>query len=729
MINIAFFIYSLNIGGAEKVLLLLLKNLSKKEFKIHVVVRKKDGELCKDVPQDVILSEFPHLFKLYNPVQFKRAIRKYVVSNEISFVCCFGPELGIMTLLSGINDRVRIFVAEHTIESSTLTSTIHDRILKLLIRVFYRRAHGIIAVSKAVKNDLIRFFSVPEPLISVINNPIDLSKFIRLLSPQGEQEQNGENYTIVSCGRLIKVKNFDGLLRAFQKVHQNTKSKLIIIGEGQERQHLEGLAKELGIAEHVEFTGYREDANCIYSRADLFVLNSYFEGFGNVIVEAMACGLPVISTRCGGPEDIVIDGENGVLVPCGDDNALVRSMLQLLSDKNLRQSMAKKATERARLFSTEIITERYERLFKSALIQQRRILVLPAISRKKYLTVSNEKNYFHSWPDGSYVTDILGAFRFKWSKMLFMKYVKFYPLQGLLALLIICFKKYDLIIAFGSQSGITISLIRSILKFKRPKIVVFDVEKLGRKESGLPLQVIRKSCEGIDALIYHSSAQEQYYSTFIPSLAGKTNFIPLGITPEEKTLAWSETEPDNYIVVLGSPSSVRRKIRDWQTVIVASNHLPGTIQMKIYGKVSFGQEECGGVIPSKSMELFGYTPKETLSPIIKRSLFALLPLWETGHSQGQLSLLYLMSLGKAVLVGKTIGVEDYVVDGETGLFYEPGNAKDLIDKMLFLYEHPEITSRIGHAAYETIRTRFNIALTGRELFRIADSLVRPRSGI
>jgi glycosyltransferase involved in cell wall biosynthesis len=201
--------------------------------------------------------------------------------------------------------------------------------------------------------------------------------------------------------------------------------------------------------------------------------------------------------------------------------------------------------------------------------------------------------------------------------------------------------------------------------------------------------------------------------------------MPLGIPPEEKTFAWNDAKPENYIVVLGTPqtSRVRRKIRDWETIVLASHQLPGKIRIKIYGKDSFTQEETDGVIPSQSIELFSYTPKKILSPIIERSLFTLLPLWETGHSQGQLSLLYLMSLGKTVLVGKTTGIVDYIVDGETGLFYEPGNTKNLIEKILFLYEHPEINDRISHAAYEEVRKKFNIALTGQELFRIIDNLL------
>jgi glycosyltransferase involved in cell wall biosynthesis len=724
MINIAFFIYSLNFGGAEKVLLLLLKHLSRKDFTIRVVVRKAGGELRSEVPADVIFSEFPNTVTLWNPLQFRRAIKNFVISNRISIVCCFGPELGIMSLLSGIKDLAKIFITEHTIQSRTFSNTFQRQMRKLLIRIFYRHAHGIIGVSGAVKENLCHYFSVPNLLISVINNPIDLSKFVYVNNPQNNDKQDGNGYTIVSCGRLIKPKNFDGLLRAFKKVHEIMPCRLIIIGEGEEHQHLYDLANELKISRHVEFTGYREDTNRFYSIADLFVLNSSFEGFGNVIVEAMACGLPVIATKCGGPEDIVIDGENGLLIPSNDENALARSIVQLLSDKNVRHSMAQKASVRAKLFSAEVITEKYAILFKSSLVKRRRILVLPAISRKKYLSSSNERNYFSSWPHGSYALDTLGAFRFKWSKTLFAKHIKFYPIQGLLALFWLCFKRYDLIIAWGSQSVITISLIRSVFKFNKPKILVFDVEKLGRKTSGLQLHVIRKACESIDVLIYHSSAQQRYYSTFIPSLTGKTRFMPLGIPPEEKTLPWNDEKPENYIVALGTPqtSRVQRKIRDWKTIIRASHHLPGKIQLKIYGKESFNQEETDGILPSQSVELFGYTPKKILSPIIERSLFALLPLWETEHSQGQLSLLYLMSLGKTVLVGRTTGIEDYIVDGETGLFYEPGNTKDLIEKIHFLYEHPEIISRISHAAYETVRNKFNIANTGQELFRIIDNL-------
>jgi glycosyltransferase involved in cell wall biosynthesis len=724
MINISFFVYSLNFGGAEKVLIELLKYLSRNEFRTHVVVRKKEGELLAEVPKDVILSKFPEAFKLWNPVVFRKAIKNYVVSNNISIVCCFGPELSVMSLLSGLKKHAKIIITEHTIPSKGFSNSLSGRVRKALIRIFYRYADRIIAVSKAVKNDLSNHFSVPEHLITVINNPVDLSKKEFFDCKQTLHERNADVPSIVSCGRLIKLKNFDRLLYAFKNVLARKPCRLIIVGDGEERQRLYDLAVELGIAANVEFTGYRRDAHRLYSNADFFVLNSSFEGFGNVIVEAMAYGLPVISTKCGGPEDIIIQGNNGLLIPIHDTEALEKAMVLLLTDKPLRDKLATNAKKSAEAFSSKVIVEKYEAEFKSTHTKKMKLLVLPAITKNQFYASSNERLYFNAWPLGSYDLTTVGAFKYTWTKMLFAKHLKIYPFQFLHAVLLMVLKKHDVVIAFGSQSGMPISLFKSIFKIKNPPVIVFDVEKLGRKEKGLSLKLVRKACDGIDLLLYYSRFQEEYYRTFIPELAGKTRFLHLGIPPVEKAFPWEESDKENYVVVLGTPqtSRVQRKLRDWETLITASQKFPSELRLRIYGKQQFNSADIGQAMVPASLVLFPYTPKKALSPIIERSRFAILPLWETGSAQGQLTLLYLMSLGKAVIVGKIKGIEDYVIDGKTAFYYEPGNSTDLQEKALYLYNNPLIVSQIGHQAYHAVRNHFNISIIGEKMFRLISEL-------
>jgi glycosyltransferase involved in cell wall biosynthesis len=170
---------------------------------------------------------------------------------------------------------------------------------------------------------------------------------------------------VVAFGRLISRKGFDDLLKAFRIVRDKMKSRLIIIGDGEEHNNLQNLSYSLSLEDDVTLTGYLDNPYEILSSADVFVLSSRWEGFGNVIIEAMACGVPVISTDCPyGPNEIITHGVNGLLVPVGDVQAMAEAIVTLLRDRALRTSLAEAGRKRAQDFSVDKMVAEYEKVFE-----------------------------------------------------------------------------------------------------------------------------------------------------------------------------------------------------------------------------------------------------------------------------------------------------------------------------------------------------------------------------
>lgn len=358
--RIGFFIYSLCFGGAERVLVEIVKHLSRTHFDIFIVARKLNGEYLLEIPSDVVLSEFPSGMKLFRPLHFKKAIRNTLQRLRLDIVCCFGPEISIMMAFSGPHDSVKWCITEHTIPSKCFGKSLSGIIRRFLIKLCYKKADRVIGVSQAVINDLHTNFKVPSNILNVINNPIS-EPGVSVVS--SKYLPSTRNKIIVTCGRLVKLKNFDRLISAFAVASSHVSSHLIIIGDGPERKDLEKLSRKLHVSNKITLTGYTNNPHYYFKKASFFVLNSSYEGFGNVLVEAMAYGLPVISSKNGGAEDIVINDYNGILVPVHDDKALTAAIRHLLENEEDRNKMSCNAMEHSKKFSIENIIKQYSQLF------------------------------------------------------------------------------------------------------------------------------------------------------------------------------------------------------------------------------------------------------------------------------------------------------------------------------------------------------------------------------
>lgn len=226
------------------------------------------------------------------------------------------------------------------------------------VKLLYPLADARIAVSKGVANDVAALGSLDRASLTVIYNPaaVDPSPGAAEL-PDPWRDTSGRR--VLSVGTLKAVKDHATLIRAFAKVRNRTDATLVILGDGVLRLDLEHLIAELDLGGAVRLPGFKLDPWPWYRGADLFVLSSRSEGFGNVIVEALQCGVPVVSTDCpSGPREVLDDGKYGRLVPVGDAEALSVAMLDALGEQADRGPLRARAAE----FSVEKAADRYLRI-------------------------------------------------------------------------------------------------------------------------------------------------------------------------------------------------------------------------------------------------------------------------------------------------------------------------------------------------------------------------------
>ena len=236
--------------------------------------------------------------------------------------------------LSAHRGRVILREAVNLVQLSALRKNYRDTLLPLLAARTYRHADRIIAVSESVAQDLVRDCRLPPSRITVIYNPVATQR-IRALSraPVPENDHRTEGPRLVTIGRLSREKDHATLLQAFAMVRDRLPVTLDIVGEGEERGALERQRQTLGLEADVRLLGHQDNPYPWLAAADLFVLSSRVEGLPNVLLEAMACGLPIVATDCpSGPREILADGKWGRLVPPQAPRQLADAILAALQD-------------------------------------------------------------------------------------------------------------------------------------------------------------------------------------------------------------------------------------------------------------------------------------------------------------------------------------------------------------------------------------------------------------
>jgi len=366
--KLLFVISSLRGGGAERVVVNLINHLDRNKYECLLVIFENKLDLQKDLDFSVRIVSLNKKSRWdFLKIIFK--LRKTIDGYKPDSVISFLQYTNIVTVLSTLFQirNYTLIISERSYPRKYLTTTRLGYLKRWLMSFTYKRADKIITVSKAIKRVLEEDFSIPPEKIKVVYNPVSLEEIIFKSQKAVEHPffKDGNAQVIISAGRLVKLKRYDRLLRVFSLIRKSQKTaRLIILGKGILKRELENLALKLKINKFVSFVGYKDNPYAWMSKADIFVLSSAYEGFPNVLIEAMACGVPVISTDClSGPREIITNGKNGILVPVGDERKLAEAILDLLNNEKKRKKFSLEAKKRVKDFEAKKIVTQYAKLF------------------------------------------------------------------------------------------------------------------------------------------------------------------------------------------------------------------------------------------------------------------------------------------------------------------------------------------------------------------------------
>ena len=354
---VALFMPSLHGGGAERVMLEIAAELGRRGITVHLVLVRAEGHYRDVIPDGVEVFDLlsrrtaTSLLKVVAYIRRERPVAvlsTLIHANVIALVA--------KALLLG---RIRVVTRIANTYSAELASgRFKHRLALRLFRLLMPLADAVVCVSKGVADDFKRVAPGSSGKIATVYNPVPAQEIEEMSreSPRHPWFAAQEPPVILAVGRLTAVKDHTTLLRAFADLAQVRSARLVILGEGPERESLLRLASQLGVSEHVGLPGFKVNPFAYMSRASVFVLSSRHEGFPNVLVQAMACRTPVVSTDCpSGPLEILENGRWGQLVPIGDWQAMSYAIARALDGPSSIEVLATRASQ----FSVTASVDRY----------------------------------------------------------------------------------------------------------------------------------------------------------------------------------------------------------------------------------------------------------------------------------------------------------------------------------------------------------------------------------
>ena len=353
-------------GGAERVAVNLANGFDQRGFAVDIVLLSATGEFLVDLRPSIRIID----------LQVKRMrgvllplVRYFIHRRPDTVLACMWPLTVIAIWASRLaHASTRVVVAEHTTWSrDEIASSAFGRWkVSTTMHHTFTCAYGIVAVSQGAADDLSRFAKLDRNAITSIYNPVVGEERLHGNLPlEPANWWSGTHRRVLAVGALKAIKDYATLLAAFAKLCKRVDARLLILGEGECRIELEAQVKHLGLESSVFMPGFVKDLTSYYQHADLHVLSSTGEGFGNVIVEALASGTPVVSTDCpSGPNEILCNGKFGRLVPVGDPTALAEAMAESLAATHDHAALKARAQD----FSIDKAVDQYvDILFPNAI--------------------------------------------------------------------------------------------------------------------------------------------------------------------------------------------------------------------------------------------------------------------------------------------------------------------------------------------------------------------------
>ncbi|MEM7172265.1 MAG: glycosyltransferase [Pseudomonadota bacterium] len=346
--KIALFMQDLAGGGAERVMLQLANGIAENGHQVDLVLVRPDGPYLSMVSSKIRIVDLGTERTVKSIWALSRYIRRERPVALLSALVHVNVAAILAHLLSG---RVtKLVLSEHN-QISKNAAVAESRTIRLahrLVPYLYPFADEIVAVSQGVADDLQRFSGLPSAKIKVIFNPIvtpELSSRANepVSHPWFEPDQPP---VILGVGRLNQQKDFPMLIEAFAKVRSKMPVRLIILGEGEGRAELEKLIETYSLQEDVDLPGFVDNPFAMMAKAKVFALSSAWEGLPTVLVEALACGVPVVSTNCpSGPDEILRGGELGPLVEVGNASGFAEALTAILQEPPSTQTLQARASD------------------------------------------------------------------------------------------------------------------------------------------------------------------------------------------------------------------------------------------------------------------------------------------------------------------------------------------------------------------------------------------------
>ena len=347
--KVTFVIESLSKGGAERVVCLLSHELYRQGHDVNIVTftptvsYSYDGQLfCLNLP---ILASYGKIKLFLRYIRRIFVLRRFLKKHQTDQLFSFMEVSSLLSILA-FRKKTRVCVRNNP---DSFSSNI-----KRAMKVLYPFADKIICNSKEQVYKLRNMISHPD--ISYIHNPLAFD----IIDKFRQEQICIQKLFILAVGRLCRQKRFDLLIKAYKNSQLSSNLDLVILGEGQEKCDLDGLVFKLGISDRVHFLGAKDNPYAYMEKCYFFVLSSDYEGFPNVLVEALACEAAVISTNCStGPAEIIREGENGILVKTGDVEALSRAMSLLYINQDVRLKLKSNARASVQHLQVAVIANQF----------------------------------------------------------------------------------------------------------------------------------------------------------------------------------------------------------------------------------------------------------------------------------------------------------------------------------------------------------------------------------
>lgn len=371
MKKVFFLIPTLGGGGAERVMFYLLKSVDRSKFIPSLILFERDGELLLQLPSDinimVLKSDKNILWRIWGFTWFILASRFSLLAKteKPDVVVSFMWYANLIALMARLFSRIdyRVIVSERYGLTVSYEGKLIEFLRRIIIHFIYPRSDSIIVNSKEMGRQLIQKFGIPQNKVAIIYNPIDICRVTEFSKEKVDRLWHKEKIPIIiGIGRLTPQKGFSYLIKTIHKVsEEGVPCSLIILGQGKEERELKNLVIELEMESKIFFLGFQQNPYKYLAHSSIFILSSLYEGFPNVLLEALALGKPCIATRCPtGPDEIITDEVDGLLIPPADEDALAVAIKRLLVDEELRKKLGEAGRRRAEDFKVDKIVKQYE---------------------------------------------------------------------------------------------------------------------------------------------------------------------------------------------------------------------------------------------------------------------------------------------------------------------------------------------------------------------------------